>query len=240
MRIFKPATGKGASKAFGDILCDAAAVTEVDFRGTAIVGVFGDNTARAYTIPGLKEIAKAPLPALDPPRRPSSLVTANGYVFGWTGPSEIALLHAWGLGERFGNSADLVVNPELGTPPRPTISNLQWISGTQYVSPTDLDLLIGGPDRPPSKRMLEAAAAELRAAGRGQQAGAQAHGGRSTEGWVEYLTRQLNERTERLNMMGDSMDQLQDQSQGWADDVSKYVKKQQRNMVLGSIKGKFM
>ncbi|PKS13028.1 hypothetical protein jhhlp_000369 [Lomentospora prolificans] len=242
IRIFKPATAKGASKSFDDILCDAAAVTELDYRGTVIVGVFGDGSTRAFTIPALKEIAKAPLSNIDSTRRSATIVTENGYIFGWNGPSELALFHVWGLGEPLANSADLLINPELLTPPRPTISNLQWISGTQYVSPTDLDLLIGGPDRPPSKRMLEAAAAEQRAMRMSAAAGnaSSSAAGGSQEGWGEYLTRQLNERTEKLNLMGDSMDKLQDASQGWADDVSKVVKKQQRNMLLGGIKAKFM
>jgi hypothetical protein len=36
---------------------------------------------------------------------------------------------------------DILLNPELLIPPRPTISNIQWISGTQYVTPADMDLL---------------------------------------------------------------------------------------------------
>ncbi|SPO05232.1 related to SRO77 - polarized exocytosis by regulating SNARE function [Cephalotrichum gorgonifer] len=238
IRIFKPASSKGASKSFDDVLCDAASVTELDYRGTVVAAVLGDGSTRAYTIPALREIAKAQLPPLDPTRRSATLFTENGYIFGWVGPSELALLHAWGFGERLQNSADVVVNPDLATPQRPTISNLQWISGTQYVSPTDLDLLIGGPDRPPSKRMLEAAAAEQRSA-RAGAAAASAAGG-SEEGWGSYLTRQLNERTEKLNIMGDSMDQLQNQTQGWADDVDRVVRQQKRNMLIGGIKGKFM
>lgn len=114
---------------------------------------------------------------------------------------------------------------------------MQWISGTQYVSPTDLDLLVGGADRPPSKRMLEAAAAEQRAARSGVSGVATATS--SQEGWGDYLTRQLNERTEKLNIMGDGMQNLSDQSQGWADDVNKFIGKQKRNIVMGSIKSKF-
>jgi syntaxin-binding protein 5 len=36
---------------------------------------------------------------------------------------------------------DTLINPDLTIPPRPTISNLQWISGTQHVTPADMDLL---------------------------------------------------------------------------------------------------
>ena len=55
----------------------------------------------------------------------------------------------------------------------------------------------------------------------------------------EYLTRQINERTEKLAIMGDNVGDLQEQSSGWADDVNKFVGKQKRNIVLGGLKSKF-
>ena len=236
IRIFKPTTSKGASKEFDTILCDAASVAELELQGVAVIGVFGDRTTRAFSIPGLRELGKADLPMMDAGRITNTVVTQTGDVFAWTGPSEMAVVHVWGTGKALQQSPDVLVNPKLETPPRPTISNMQWISGTQYVSPTDLDLLVGGPDRPPSKRMLDAAVAERRAAAAGgpppSMVGQQ-------EGWGDYLTRQLNERTEKLNMMGDGMDNLQEQSQGWANDVNKFINKQKRNMVVGSLKSKF-
>ncbi|KAI1385344.1 lethal giant larvae like, C-terminal-domain-containing protein [Hypoxylon trugodes] len=233
-RIFKPASSKGASKSFDNYLCDAAAVTEFELHGMALVGVFGDLTTRAFSLPGLKELGSYPLPMMDGSRCSSSLVTEDGDVFCWTGPSELAVLQVWGTGKELENTADKLINPELEIPPRPTISNVQWISGTQYVSPTDLDLLIGGPDRPPSKRMISAAAAMERNA----RAGPSAQSG-GQEGWGEYLTRQLNERTEKLNIMNDSLDSAADSSQRWADDMSKFVGQQKRKMVLGAFTSKF-
>lgn len=238
IRIFRPANSKGASKSFDDILCDAASVAELELQGFAVVGVFGDRTARAFSIPGLQEIGKANLPMIDASRGTHTTVTQTGDVFAWTGPSEMAVIHVWGSGKGIQQSPDTLINPKLECPPRPTISNFQWISGTQYVSPLDLDLLVGGPDRPPSKRMLDAAAAERRAQQSGD-AGSSSSANRSNEGWGDYLTRQLNERTEKLNIMGDSMEGLQEQSQGWATDVNKYINKQKRGLVMGSIKSKF-
>ena len=180
------------------------------------------------------------LDMFDKTRINSTIVTSSGDIFGWTGPSEIAMLSVWGTGLSVPKSQDKLFNPQSLIPPRPTISNVQWLSGTQYVSPTDLDLLIGGPDRPPSKRMLAAAAEEDRLARIGGGAGS-SHipGTQSTEGWGQYMTRQLNERTEKLNIMGDSMDKVQENSAGWAEDVNKFVSKQKRNMILGSITGKW-
>lgn len=219
-------------------------MTEFELHGFALVGTFSDGTVRAFSLPALKEINKASLSALDASRSELNIVASTGDVIGWAGPSELVIIPVWGtgVGRDKLNNADKLVNPEALVPPRPTISNVQWLSGTQYVSPTDLDLLIGGPDRPPSKRMQEAAAAEERAARLGSRpgtAGASARAGTSQEGWGEYLQRQINERTEKLNLAGDSMDSLQQSSSGWADDVNKFVGKQKRNMVLGGLKGKF-
>ena len=122
-------------------------------------------------------------------------------------------------------SHDKLFNADAIIPPRPTISNIQWISGTQYVSPTDLDLLIGGPDRQPSARQI--------AATREQQNRAGPSNGKEPEGWGEYMQRQINERTENLNIMGDSMDSVQQNSEGWANDVNKFVSRQKRNVILG-------
>ncbi|KAG8157798.1 hypothetical protein KVR01_012460 [Diaporthe batatas] len=239
-RIFKPSSSKGASKSFDDVLCDAAAITDFELHGFALVATFGDGSARAFSLPGLKEISKAPLPMLDPTRSTSSIVSSTGDIIGWAGPSELVVIPVWGTGKGKDhlNNDDKLVNPEAVIPPRPTISNVQWLSGTQYVSPTDLDLLIGGPDRPASKRMMAAAAEEARLARGG--AGASSSGtGAANEGWGEYLQRQLNERTEKLNLMGDNMESLNDQSQGWADDVNKFIGKQKRNVVMGGLKSKF-
>lgn len=222
------------------MFCDSAAVTEFELHGFALVGIFGDGTTRAYSIPALKEIGISRLDMLDKTRSTSAIVTNSGDIFGWTGPSEIAMLNVWGTGMPLPKSTDNIYNPQAVIPPRPTISNLQWIAGTQYVSPTDLDLLIGGPDRPPSKRMLAATAEEDRMARSGDGGPSRIPGTQSTEGWGQYMTRQLNERTEKINIMGDSMDKVQENSSGWADDVNKFVSKQKRNFVLGSIKGKFL
>ncbi|KAI0520873.1 lethal giant larvae like, C-terminal-domain-containing protein [Xylaria bambusicola] len=232
VRIFKPATAKGASKSFSDCLCSSAAVTEFELHGMALVGVFGDRQTRAFSLPGLKEIGNAPLPMIDGARIANSLVTEDGEVICWTGPSELAVLQVWGTGQALENAADRLINPDLTIPPRPTISNMQWISGTQYISPADLDLLIGGPGRPPSKRMLAASEAMEHQARAGPSSPSQ-------EGWGDYLTRQLNERTEKLNIMNDSIDNIAASSQKWSEDASKFVSSQKRKMFLGSITSKF-
>lgn len=59
------------------------------------------------------------------------------------------------------------------------------------------------------------------------------------EGYWEYMQRQLNERTEKLGLVNDNVNKLEQNSSSWADDVGKFVNKQKKNMVMGAIKGKF-
>ncbi len=52
----------------------------------------------------------------------------------------------------------------------------------------------------------------------------------ANEGWGAWASRQFNERTEKLNQVGDSMQSLQTNSAGWAEDVNKFVSKQKRGV----------
>lgn len=60
-----------------------------------------------------------------------------------------------------------------------------------------------------------------------------AAGASSNEGYWSYMQRQVQERTERLGIMGDTMDRLEENSSNWANDVSKFVSDQKRKAVFG-------
>ncbi|KAI9794669.1 MAG: hypothetical protein M1835_006483 [Candelina submexicana] len=240
-RIFKPVSAKGAQKAWDDVFCDAAAVVKFPDRGYALVGLFGDGSARAYSIPSLKEIGKVKVnDTLDTKRFSEAIITETGDIIGWSGPSQIAVLNVWGTGQQLVKSQDKLFNPDAILPPRPTISNLQWLSGTQFISPTDLEILIGGPDRPPSRRMIEQSRAdEQQRKLDGRSAAAATPSANQDEGYWAYMQRQMNERTQKLGIVGDSMDKLEENSSGWAEDVSKFVSNQKRKAVMGAVKGRF-
>ncbi|OCK73743.1 hypothetical protein K432DRAFT_387227 [Lepidopterella palustris CBS 459.81] len=243
VRLFKPASHKGAHKTWDEFLCDSAAVVRYEEVGYALLGLYGDGWARAYSIPGLKEIGTVKVGnILDVRRFSEAIITSSGEILGWKGPAEMALINVFGPGLNLNRSKDILLNPELLTPPRPTITNLQWISGTQHITPSDMDILIGGPDRPPSKRMIMQARADeqqRRAEGRTAGSGSNLAVSGQDEGYWAYMQRQLNERTEKLGIMGDSMDKLESNSAGWADEVGKFVQNQKRNMVMGAMKSKF-
>lgn len=235
--IFRPATAKGAHKTFDSYFCDAAAVVRYQDQGYALVGLFGDGNARMYALPSLRELAATKVSdLLDVRRFGDAVVTPMGHILGFTGPSELALINVFGTGQPLGRSQDKLFHPEALIPPRPTISTVAWVTGTQYITPADMDVLIGGPQRPPSKRMIAQAQAEelqRRAAGR-SSAAAQAVG-QQDEGYWAYMQRQVQERTERLGVVGDSMQSLEESSANWAEDVNKFVNRQKRNAATGSM-----
>ncbi|RMZ74972.1 hypothetical protein DV737_g5555, partial [Chaetothyriales sp. CBS 132003] len=266
--IFKPPQGKGASKTFDGAFCDSASVVTYEGRGShALAGLFGDGTARVYSLPGLKAISSQRINhVLDTSRFAEAIVSPTADILGWTGPSEIALVNTLGTGLPLPPSPDRVFDPAKVIPPRPTISNLQWISGTQFITPADLDLLIGGPDRPPSKRMLSEMRAQQEAdfkrqrelarsgrAGSGSSSQAQAQAGRQPqtyreyqqqfetpqqEGYWAYMQRQIQERTEQLGLAESSMDRAAEDSQSWSEDVSRFVARQKRQAALGFLGSK--
>jgi hypothetical protein len=157
-RIFKPPTSKGAYKSWDDYMCDSAAVVKSEGRGYSLVGLFGDGNARAFSIPGLRDIGCAKINHIADMRRlPEACITPTGSVMTWVGPSQIGLFNVWGTGRKLYDSQlidlnhcanlhraasqDRLYDPEKVLPARPTITNIQWISGTQYVSPADMDIL---------------------------------------------------------------------------------------------------
>ena len=233
IHLFRPAQSKGAHKSFDHYFCDAAGIIRYYDEGIALLCLHGDGHARAYSIPTLRELASIPIRhILDVRRLADAAIAPTGHVLGFAGPTETALLHVFGTGRPLPHCHDRVFNPAALIPPRPTISNVQWLTGTQHVTPADMDLLVGGPERPPSKRMREQARADA------QQQSSQRSGGAAAatseeEGYWAYMQRQMTERTEKLGLVGDGMDNLEQNSAGWLQDVNKFVGKQKRSAATG-------
>lgn len=81
---------------------------------------------------------------------------------------------------------------------------------------------------------------ERRKAAREGQRPGQPSAQTNDQGYLSYMSRQVQERTERLNIMGDSMDRLEENSSSFANDVNKYVQSQKRKMFLGGESFKLM
>jgi syntaxin-binding protein 5 len=98
-RIFKPATHKGAHKTWDEFLCDSATVVRYEDFGYALLGLYGDGCARAYSIPALKEIGSVKVDnVLDIRRFSEAVITSTGDILGWKGPAELALINVFGIG----------------------------------------------------------------------------------------------------------------------------------------------
>lgn len=102
----------------------------------------------------------------------------------------------------------------------------------------DLENPVGGVDRPPSKRMIEQMrldeqANRLSSRQTPVSSSAGASSSQSQEGYWAYMQRQVQERTENLNFMGDSIDKAEDSSARWANDVNKFVSRQKKKAVMG-------
>lgn len=99
VRLFKPAANKGAHKSFDQFLCDAAAVVRYEDVGHAMLGLFGDGCARAYSLPALKEIGSVKVSdVIDVRRFAEAVITSTGDILGWKGPAEVALINVFGHG----------------------------------------------------------------------------------------------------------------------------------------------
>ena len=99
VRVFHPPAAKGAHKSWDNFLCHAANVVRFEDQGYALVGLFGDGYARAFSLPALKEIGSARIShILDMSRLAEALITPTGDIVGWTSPSEIVTTFVWGNG----------------------------------------------------------------------------------------------------------------------------------------------
>ena len=120
-RIFKPPAAKGAHKSWDDCICHQAAVSRFEAHTFALVGLFGDGTTKAFSVPGLREIGSTDISQLlDMRRLSAAIVTPTGNIVGWTGPSELALLNVWGSGQDLWvmnpcrrTNVDIDMKPEL-------------------------------------------------------------------------------------------------------------------------------
>ena len=170
-------------------------------------------------------------------------IIPSGEVISLSTPTSLTSLFLFGKGVQYDTLPnDELYNPLTPPPPRPTISNLQWLSGTQYLSLADLDLLIAGPDRPPSKAEREEieairqeqrqARVDARMAARVDPAEAAKPAGTQGGIWAG-LQKGFSDRTKSLGLMGESMDRLGESSKGFSDEVARLVKEQKKKALIG-------
>ncbi|KAK6363025.1 hypothetical protein TWF730_000474 [Orbilia blumenaviensis] len=231
-RIIVPPEEKENHKSWDEMTCVQAAVVELPDKGIVLTCVYSTGKVRIFSIPGLKEITTFDLPAeVDRTRLSNCRITREGFITAWTSHVEIGLFYMWGTGKQLHTQPkDVLYNPDVPLPARPTISGLQWISGTQHISAEEFDRLVGGPDRPMSQKQLKA---QQKANGGDKSPIAN---GNSVFG---SMANAFNARTQNLQNFQDNMQNLENTTAEFAKATSKFIEGQKRKAVLGGAKSLF-
>ncbi|KAK6536254.1 hypothetical protein TWF281_000497 [Arthrobotrys megalospora] len=232
-RIIVPPEEKENHKSWDEMTCVKAGVVELPDKGIVLVCVYSTGKVRVFSVPALKELGTFDLPSeVDRAKLSNCHITREGFITAWTSHVEIGLFYVWGTGKQLHTQPkDILYNPDILLPARPTISGLQWISGTQHISAEDFDLLIGGPDRPVSQKQLRA---EQKA--NGGDKSPTAGNGNSVFG---NMANAFNARTQNLQNFQDNMQNLENTTAEFAKATSKFIEGQKRKAVLGGAKSLF-
>lgn len=117
------------------------------------------DTVEVFAIPSLHAFGSCTLSA-SPTNLPPT-ITDHGDVLLADDHGSMTLTNILGQGSSLSEQREIELFDTMKQPsiPRPTISTWAWVTGTQYVKPADLDLIISGGNRPLSKRALERLAA---------------------------------------------------------------------------------
>lgn len=115
------------------------------------------GNAHYFGLPSLKEIFVQKLPFwTNPEYIGESVILPNGDIIVRQDKITAALINIWGKGiQQTDIPSDVLYDAMKVIPPRPTISTIQWLKGRPVATISDIDALLGGPRRPPSKFMIE-------------------------------------------------------------------------------------
>ncbi|BFZ59097.1 Lethal(2) giant larvae sro7 [Saitoella coloradoensis] len=217
--------------------CTAAIILSRDTGDVALACVMDSRRIRVLSIPFFEEIADMNM-AGDIQRLEEAVLTENGDLFIWTGAAELGLFSLWHTGGRPPSAQqDQLFDALKATPARPTISTWQWVTGTVYVNQQDLDLLIGGPNRPLSKKMLleqRVRDEQQRLAARAQAQAGMTQGiqNDANSGVFGQMVQNLSERGERLGTMENQFDHLEQATGEWLKEIKGFAGQTKRKAVM--------
>ncbi|KAK9462037.1 lethal giant larvae like, C-terminal-domain-containing protein [Lipomyces oligophaga] len=162
-RVIKPVKARVSSKSFDEKVVTAGLSLLRQGDTLVLVCVTEAGWIRVYSLPGLREVSHFSVQKfLDLRYIKQSVVSLNGDIILGIGKYEAALFNIWGktlnssLLSKGGEKNEVELYDVMKRmPPRPTISNVQWIAGSRYLTPEAFDILIGGPHRPKSARQIE-------------------------------------------------------------------------------------
>jgi hypothetical protein len=214
--------------------------------GSSAIELFSVPTLRALGSLTTPEIARAYL-------RP--FITTHGDVVCQSSAEggELALVNILGSGITLRDIPPDALFDALKQPTmaRPTISNWQWISGTQHVKPSDLDAIISEGVRPLSKRAQErmrSAEKQRQLLERQEQIASQQNArvqaaqrgayGKSGSGRDSYgqMHQQGQERGERVSQLDETFENLSKASGDFLNEVDKFASNARKQVLMGGAK----
>lgn len=164
IRVIKPGVSKESRKSFKQVIASAGCVnlSRTNSKGEVsqvmhVVALSIDSTIRILSIPNLKEVRSMHSPVLMLSHFINqSSVLPNGEIFArselyYSVILSVASSSASDKVSTNVSGSDTLYNPNLKIAYRPQVNTLQWARGTVYCSPEQLDLILGGENRPPSK-----------------------------------------------------------------------------------------
>lgn len=158
IRLYRQPKEKVSSRSISSSPLATGGVCHLKQAGTTcLVTITVAGEIVVYSLPNLVEIVSQRLPfAASPDSIGDSIVMQNGDVLVRRNQLSAALINIWGRGIKQDDIyQDALYDVMKPTPPRPTISTMQWIKGTPIATIDDVDSIIGGPRRPKSKATID-------------------------------------------------------------------------------------
>ncbi|KAK9375049.1 lethal giant larvae like, C-terminal-domain-containing protein [Lipomyces chichibuensis] len=259
-RVIRLPKSKMTSKSFDDKVLVAGLSLLRQGDTLVLVCLTASGFIRIYSLPSLREITSLSTQKFHDVRYTSrSIVSLNGDVLLGIGKNESTLFNIWGKamavkateknGERI---ADSLYDVMQKLPPRPAISTMQWMSGKKYITVEEFDLLIGGPHRPKSKRMVEeerarreqqrlAATQMIHSTSQSSSSSSRSsYFGRRPNNAFSGMADEANERGERLGFMQSQFSKLEDASHEYVKSISDFIEDQKRTAATSYFKSKFL
>ncbi|KTW27292.1 hypothetical protein T552_02275 [Pneumocystis carinii B80] len=142
-----------------DVKCLSANIVYQESIDVAIACLINNRKVFLLSFPDLNDLFSVNLPHLFIDKLNKTIITIIGVIYLWVNEMELSLFNLFGNGIRITEfPSGILYDSSKKVPPRPTISTWEWITGTKYITAAELDSLIGGPDRPLPKKLLQSLA----------------------------------------------------------------------------------
>lgn len=239
------------------VCCRAALVlSTVSKHMGSVVCVNSDLSVNWYSLPNLREERKMQLPLdIDKNRLKEGDILGNGdYIFPTLGAHELAFGCVLGSGRTLANLAPmmLITHNASHVPPRPSKSLWNWLLGEQSTSAEELDILLGGENRAESKvhtletpKVISARPAESvkqpltpvpSMTSQSAQSYIPPRRQQQQKGFFAQINDHLAQRGNMLGGIENTMDDLEEMSAEWANEIKDSLAGTKKDLILSGLK----